>query len=158
MLTRGKLVKMYTQKVLERGTTDSETLISLNFLSGRQMSEVDKAKLKIENTQKQISKFNESLPKEFIEQREKLLEMPLLDLVDYLFSLFNLDTLKGQSAYICTFYDTLNEYLRDNSADIDDFIKEWKTHFRQRLFRVMKLKEYVLLQSTKARDWNSIMC
>lgn len=63
LLTRGKLVKMYTQKVLERGTTDSETLITLNFLSGRQMSEVDKAKLKIENTQKQISKFNESASK-----------------------------------------------------------------------------------------------
>lgn len=159
LLTRGKLVKMYTQKVLERGTTDSETLITLNFLSGRQMSEVDKAKLKIENTQKQISKFNESLPKEFIEQREILLEMPLLDLVDHLFSLFNLDTLKGQSAYICTFYDTLNEYLRDNSADIDDFIKEWENTFSSKTIQSDEIEgiRLITIHKSKGLEFDNVL-
>ena len=49
-----------------------------------------------------------------------------MDLVEWnLFSL-SLDSLEGQSAYVCTFYDTLNEYLRDHPADIDDFIEEWE--------------------------------
>ena len=55
-----------------------------------------------------------------------MLRLSLVDLVDEIYSLFNLGSLEGQSAYVCTFYDTLNEYLRDHPADIDDFIEEWE--------------------------------
>ena len=66
------------------------------------------------------------LPSGYIDKFESLSRLSLIDLVDEIYSLFSLDSLEGQSAYVCTFYDTLNEYLRDHPADIDDFIEEWE--------------------------------
>lgn len=69
--------------------------------------------------------LNVSLPSEYVMDREKLLRLSLIDLVDKLYSLFQLKNLSVENAYISTFYDVLNDYLRDNPADIDDFVKEW---------------------------------
>ena len=62
--------------------------------------------------------LNVSLPSEYVMDREKLLRLSLIDLVDKLYSLFQLKNLSVENAYISTFYDVLNDYLRDNPADI----------------------------------------
>ncbi len=69
--------------------------------------------------------LNASLPREYVMERERLLRLSLVDLIDRLYSLFQLHQLPTENAYISTFYDTLNDYLHNNPADIDDFIKEW---------------------------------
>ena len=67
-----------------------------------------------------MAKLNSQLPPEYVANRELLLGLPIVDLVDKLFMLFGLDQLEGQSSYICTLYDTLNDFLKDHTADIDD--------------------------------------
>ena len=102
-LTESKLVKLYQQQVMQ---TDKDN----NALF------VDGGKIELKSF----------LPSGYIYKFESLLRLSLVDLVDEIYSLFNLGCLEGQSAYVCTFYDTLNEYLRDHPADIDDFIEEWE--------------------------------
>ena len=102
-LTAAKLVKLYQQQVLQTGKGNNDFFVNNN------------------------TDLNDLLPNDYINKFESLLRMSLMDLVDEIYSLFNLDRLEGQSAYVCTFYDTLNEYLRDHPADIDDFIEEWET-------------------------------
>ena len=102
-LTEGNLIKLYQQQVLQTGK-DSNALF-------------------VDTSTNDIKSF---LPNDYVDKFESLLRLSLIDLVDEIYSLFNLGSLEGQSAYVCTFYDTLNEYLRDHPADIDDFIEEWE--------------------------------
>lgn len=102
-LTESKLVKLYQQQVMQ---TDKDN----NALF------VDRGDIELKSF----------LPSGYVDKFESLLRLSLVDLVDEIYSLFNLGSLEGQSAYVCTFYDTLNEYLRDHPADIDDFIEEWE--------------------------------
>lgn len=102
-LTESKLVKLYQQQVMQ---TDK-----------------DNNALFVDGVKVDLKSF---LPSGYVDKFETLLRLSLVDLVDEIYSLFNLGSLEGQSAYVCTFYDTLNEYLRDHPADIDDFIEEWE--------------------------------
>ena len=102
-LTESKLVKLYQQQVIQ---TDR-----------------DNNALFVDEGERELKSF---LPSGYVDKFDFLLRLSLVDLVDEIYSLFNLVSLEGQSAYVCTFYDTLNEYLRDHPADIDDFIEEWE--------------------------------
>jgi len=102
-LTEGKLVKLYQQQVIQ---TDK-----------------DNNALFVDEGERELKSF---LPSGYVDKFDFLLRLSLVDLVDEIYSLFNLGSLEGQSAYVCTFYDTLNEYLKDHPADIDDFIEEWE--------------------------------
>ena len=102
-LTESKLVKLYQQQVIQ---TDK-----------------DNNALFVDEGERELKSF---LPSGYVDKFDFLLRLSLVDLVDEIYSLFNLGSLEGQSAYVCTFYDTLNEYLRDHPADIDDFIEEWE--------------------------------
>ena len=66
------------------------------------------------------------LPDEFIQQAPSLLHLPLYELAERLYKIFQLERLKEESAYICTFYDQLNKFTLDNSTDIDAFVAEWE--------------------------------
>ncbi len=51
--------------------------------------------------------------------------LPLTDMTEAIYTTFGLDRLTGQSAYICTFYDKLADFLKDNPSDIDRFLEAW---------------------------------
>ena len=102
-LTESKLVKLYQQQVIKTGKDINDLFVGDNS-----------------------TELKSFLPSGYIDKFESLSRLSLIDLVDEIYSLFSLDSLEGQSAYVCTFYDTLNEYLRDHPADIDDFIEEWE--------------------------------
>ena len=102
-LTESKLVKLYQQQVIKTGIDINDLFVGENS-----------------------TELKSFLPSGYIDKFESLSRLSLIDLVDEIYSLFSLDSLEGQSAYVCTFYDTLNEYLRDHPADIDDFIEEWE--------------------------------
>ena len=102
-LAEGKLVKLYQQQVIQ--------------------ADRDNNALFVDEGERELKSF---LPSGYVDKFDFLLRLSLVDLVDEIYSLFNLGSLEGQSAYVCTFYDTLNEYLRDHPADIDDFIEEWE--------------------------------
>ncbi|WP_455091549.1 UvrD-helicase domain-containing protein [Prevotella jejuni] len=102
-LTESKLVKLYQQQVIKTEKDINDLFVGENS-----------------------TELKSFLPSGYIDKFESLSRLSLIDLVDEIYSLFSLDSLEGQSAYVCTFYDTLNEYLRDHPADIDDFIEEWE--------------------------------
>ena len=102
-LTESKLVKLYQQQVIKTGKDINDLFVGENS-----------------------TELKSFLPSGYIDKFESLSRLSLIDLVDEIYSLFSLDSLEDQSAYVCTFYDTLNEYLRDHPADIDDFIEEWE--------------------------------
>lgn len=65
------------------------------------------------------------LPKEYTQESDMLLALPTIDLVERLYVIFNLQSLKEQSAYICAFYDLLSQHLADHIADMQSFINRW---------------------------------
>src|SRR5574344_175126 len=65
------------------------------------------------------------LPKEYNGHQEELRAMPLYDLAEHLFHIFQLEKLQSQGAYLCTFFDLLNQFTTDNTADIDLFVQQW---------------------------------
>ena len=65
------------------------------------------------------------LPDGFISSIGELQTLPLYELCERLYSLFGLDRLDGQSAYLFYFMDQVAAFAKDNSADIDSFTQYW---------------------------------
>lgn len=66
-----------------------------------------------------------SLPEAFTSQRERLASLPLYQMAEELFHIFQLDQLDTQSAYICCFFDAINEFIKSSVADTKSFINYW---------------------------------
>ena len=66
------------------------------------------------------------LPSGFLEQYEKLRLIPLFELLEKLFALFELSKIEEQDAYLFAFYDAVNEYLQKNSSELTAFLKYWE--------------------------------
>ncbi len=69
--------------------------------------------------------LDDLLPEAFIQHTTELSALPLYELVEKLYTVFALERLESQSAYVCTFYDHLSEYVSENSTDIDTFLTVW---------------------------------
>ena len=100
-LARATIAKIYQRSVLGNQAADSEL-----FIKSRPIDEL--------------------LPEAFTGHTAELLQMPLYELTERLYRIFQLDQLNEQSAYVCTFYDQLNQFAQDNSTDIDAFVREWE--------------------------------
>ena len=101
ILAKATIAKLYQRSVLGHHTTDQELLI------------------------KDIP-LDDLLPEAFIKHTTELQRLPLYELAEQLFSIFQLGKLNEQSAYICAFYDQLNQFSQDNTTDIDAFVNEWE--------------------------------
>ena len=51
--------------------------------------------------------------------------MPLYELLEELFSLFEMNRIKEQDAYLFAFFDAVTNYLQNNSSELDGFIRYW---------------------------------
>ncbi|MDR2622600.1 MAG: UvrD-helicase domain-containing protein [Dysgonamonadaceae bacterium] len=56
---------------------------------------------------------------------DKIEQMPLFELISWFYRLYNLQAIEGQSAYLFFFFDAINQYLKNNPADIHSFISYW---------------------------------
>ncbi len=65
------------------------------------------------------------LPDAYINHLNELEGLPLMDLVEQLYAIFELTKMNEQSAYVCAFYDELSEYLQEHVPDINDFLNVW---------------------------------
>ncbi len=65
------------------------------------------------------------LPERFTEQLPALRLMPLYELLEELFNIFEIGRLSQQEAYLFSFFDAVTEYLQNNSSDPDGFIRHW---------------------------------
>ena len=69
--------------------------------------------------------FDEYLPEAYIAHFDELLTLPLYELAEKIYSIFQLHLLEGQGAYLCAFYDHLANYVNENTTDIQSFLTEW---------------------------------
>lgn len=65
------------------------------------------------------------LPEEFVNRVDELKKMPLYDLAEKVYTIFSVDKLQGDGAYVCAFFDNLSAYINDMSADVPGFLEEW---------------------------------
>jgi ATP-dependent exoDNAse (exonuclease V) beta subunit len=100
-LAKATLAKLYQREVLKSEKAENELLIRQQPL-------------------------DELLPEEYVSQQEQLQQMPLYELAERLYTLFRLEKLEEESAYICAFFDQLLKFTQDNSTDIDAFVREWE--------------------------------
>ena len=100
-LTKANIVKLYQYYVLDKKMPDNELLLSTHSL-------------------------DELLPEAYINHFEELMNLSLYELTERLYTLFELHRLKGQSAYLCAFYDQLLNFTSENATGIDAFVTEWQ--------------------------------
>ncbi|MBQ7472117.1 MAG: UvrD-helicase domain-containing protein [Prevotella sp.] len=105
-LTRAQLVKAYQQQVL--GCQEPESRLLLRGVN-----------------------LDTLLPRPYVEQFDTLIALPATDLVEKIYSLFNLQVLHGQSAYVCAFFDLLHSYMEEHVADIEDFLVDWNDNLHE---------------------------
>lgn len=74
----------------------------------------------------------EQLPTAFSERMETLRAMPVYELAEQLYSIFQLEKISDQSAYLCAFYDQLSKFLSDNMADLATFLEAWDENLHKK--------------------------
>jgi ATP-dependent exoDNAse (exonuclease V) beta subunit len=99
-LTKAAIVKTWLCAVQGKELTDDQFMIAGNNL-------------------------DEYLPEAYISHFEELLTLPLYELAEKIYSIFQLHRLEGQGAYLCAFYDHLANYVNENTTDIQSFLTEW---------------------------------
>ena len=99
-LTKAAIVKTWLCTVQGKELTDDQFMIAGNNL-------------------------DEYLPEAYICHFDELLTLPLYELAEKIYSIFQLHLLEGQGAYLCAFYDHLANYVNENTTDIQSFLTEW---------------------------------
>ena len=72
------------------------------------------------------------LPESFTAQQEELRLMPLYELLEKLFLLFDMHKIKHQDAYLCAFYDAVTEYVKEHSSELTAFIDWWDERLHEK--------------------------
>ena len=67
----------------------------------------------------------EYLPEVFFSDADRLRIMPLYELLEELYRIFDVNEIKRQDAYLFAFFDAITEYLQSNSSDLSSFIQYW---------------------------------
>ncbi len=125
-LTKANIIKSYHQNVLGDNLSDAEL-----FIKSVQADTL--------------------LPEAYIAHFEELLMLPLYELVEQLYIIFDLHRLKEQSAYLCAFYDCLMESTKDNSTDIDAFIETWEQELHKKTIQSDELNGIRILTIHKSK-------
>ena len=80
-----------------------------------------------------------------------LLLLPLYDLIERIYAIFNLHEMKNQSAYLCTFYDTVLNYIGEKSTDVNGFLKEWDANICSKTIQCSDVDGIRLLSIHKSK-------
>lgn len=99
------------------------------------------------------------LPIEFTDNIQALKEMPLYELVERLFDIFSLNEIKGQSAYICTFYDCLNTFISENIPCIANFLEEWESDISNKAIQSDGIDgiRIISIHKSKGLEYNNVI-
>ena len=73
-----------------------------------------------------LNNVEDYLPAEFRLLQQDLSLMPLYELLEKLFVIFSMDRINEQDAYLCAFYDSVTEYMNNNSSELTAFISYWE--------------------------------
>ena len=133
-LTKANIIKSYHQNVLCDNLSDADLLIKSVHA-------------------------DHLLPESYIKHFEELLMLPLYELVEQLYMIFQLHRLKDQSAYLCAFYDCLMEFTRDNSTDIDAFIETWEQELHKKTIQSDELNgiRVLTIHKSKGLEFDNVL-
>ena len=73
-----------------------------------------------------MGNLDDYLPSAFLKEASTLRLMPLSELLEKLYAIFQLSTIEAQDAYLFSFFDAVNEYLQKNSSELTAFINHWE--------------------------------
>lgn len=91
------------------------------------------------------------LPSTFVQEMDSFQMMPLYNLVERLCSLFSISRLSGQSAYVCTFFDELGNFVSDHPASISGFLAEWDATIHRQTIQSDELEGIRILSIHKSK-------
>jgi len=133
-LTKANIIKSYHQDVLCDNLSDADLLIKSVHA-------------------------DHLLPESYVKHFEELLMLPLYELVEQLYMIFQLHRLKDQSAYLCAFYDCLMEFTRDNSTDIDAFIETWEQELHKKTIQSDELNgiRVLTIHKSKGLEFDNVL-
>lgn len=97
------------------------------------------------------STLDSMLPQAFVNDTERLLSLPLYDLAECLYAIFNLEQVSDQSAYQCAFYDQLSAFTQDNIPDIEVFLEEWEKRIRLKTIQSDEINGIRLISIHKSK-------
>ena len=115
-----------------------------------------------------LTNLDSFLPPAFLDKQEELRLMPLYELTEKLFSLFDMQKIEQQDAYLCAFFDAVTEYLQNNSSDIDAFIHYWDEKLSEKTIPSGEVEGIRIISIHKAKglefhtvllpfcDWNLV--
>ena len=93
-------------------------------------------------------KIDGTLPEAF---DDSLLLLPLYDLIERIYAIFNLHEMKNQSAYLCTFYDYVLNYIGEKSTDVNGFLREWDANLCSKTIQCSDVDGIRLLSIHKSK-------
>ena len=100
ILTKASIVKTWLCTIQGQELNDNEYMIAGNNL-------------------------DDYLPEAYIAHFDELSTLPLYELAEKIYSIFELHRIEGQGAYLCAFYDQLADFVNQNTTDIQSFLNEW---------------------------------
>ena len=75
---------------------------------------------------------DEYLPENFATRIKKISSMPVTDMLEEIYSMFNLYEIEKQDAFVCALYDSINEFVTNNTTDIESFLEEWDANLHKK--------------------------
>ncbi len=107
-----------------RTLTDAENRIAKAQLALTYQNEVLQKDLDLNTVL--LEDIETLLPEAFLQEQEQLKLMPLYELLEKLFQVFELDRIPHQDAYLFAFYDAVLDYLQQNSSELTAFLSHWE--------------------------------
>ena len=94
------------------------------------------------------------------EQRTNYLSLPLYELVEQLFADLHLDSFDTEAAYVCAFFDQLNNFTIDTAATIDDFLARWDETISKKTIQadVTDGVRIVSIHKSKGLEFDNVIC
>lgn len=81
---------------------------------------------------KTVQDIGRYLPFEFANDKENILSLPLNDIAEYIFNLFELKRIPNEAAYINSFFDQISNFSKNNIPDIKMFLEKWEESINQK--------------------------
>ena len=133
-LAKADIAKLYQYHVLGKQKADNELLLSSNPI-------------------------DELLPEAYINHYEELMNLSLYELTERLYTIFELHRLKGQSAYLCAFYDQLLSFTNENATGIDAFIAEWEENLCSKTIQSDEIDgiRLISIHKSKGLEFNHVI-
>jgi len=134
-LTKAAIVKTWQYDILGREMADHELLLA-------------------------DSDLDALLPTEFTGGLEPLHALPLYELAERLYDIFQLKRIEGQGAYLCAFFDQLTDFVSENTTDIDTFLREWDETLSGKTIQSDETNgiRLISIHKSKGLEYNHVIC